>query len=191
MGLTQLQARDIYIVDSMAQFLYRRVVTQYQTEADASATKTPDFSAGQLKVIEGSPDDPSVLRAAPVIAIGTINSSGKDRFLELGTSRGWRTMNFVFYCYPALDATNSPSSVASKLLSTLMRDAFGGETIKIVDYSNVLCTPDNILYCQYNLDLTTVAPPVFRGKTSTIAAEKHRFDMHVGVKYPVVESLAT
>lgn len=174
----------------MAQFLYRNMVTAYNTEVALTSGTALDYSK-PIRVMDGKPDDPEVIRKAPVIAISRIASSGRDREYEIGSNRLWRTRNFLFSCYPAIDSNGQPCTVAAELLRSYMQNVFETEFIRIVDYSNVACTSSNILFCSDVMYIDHVVPPEDRGRSSVLAEEKHRFDVHVGVKYVVIAPLIT
>lgn len=190
MALTRLQARPRYIVGSMAMFLDRNLKQAYDSEAAASAGQSPDYSK-PMRIMRGKPDDQTIVRAAPSIAISTLNASQHDGFYEIGTNVRYRASNFVFYCFPAIDANGQPCDVAAELLKAYMIDAFGTYGIKVLDYSNPSFSSTNILYTPDLMEIVSVGDPIDRNVHSALAEEKHRFDFHVSVKYPVQENSAT
>jgi len=185
MPLTRLQARDRYIEDSIAQFLGRNLVVAYNAEVATGAYPQA------LTVVKGKPDDPSVSANPPTIAIATLTSTNKDDFVEVGSNVKWRFKNIVFYCYPAILTTGEPSQEANLLLQSYMKDALGTYAIKILDYSNNSFSPTNILYCSDVMYIDRVIDPMERNDKNANAITRHRFDMHLTVKYAVVESTAT
>jgi len=189
-ALTTLQARDYYIINSMAQFLGRKVKTAYDIEVALTFGANEDISKA-LTIDLGRPDDPNIATNAPIIAIDVLEGTERDRYYEVGSAIIWRHMNFVFYCYPSLNQFSTPSLTAALLLRTYMRDAFGGECIQIMDYSNPGFNPNAPTFCSEVMYIVNVTDPMNRGEKTTLALERHRFDMHVQVKYPVSESLTT
>lgn len=184
MALTRLQARDGYLIGSIALFLDRNLKQPYDAEVATLTFPTP------LTIDRGKPDDKGLTLTVPRIMIDTISGTESKRAYELGSNTLWRHMNLVFYCYPS--TVNSDSDFeASDLLKTYMRDTFGTSFIRIVDYSNPLCTATNILFCSDVAEVVRVQDPVDRKLPSLLAEEAHRFDMHVSIRYPVSESDAT
>lgn len=184
MALSRLQARDGYIIDSMALFLDRNLKQAYDAEVASLTFPTA------LRIRRGKPNDKSQKLVVPAVLIDTISGTEAQREQWLGTNELYRHLNFVFYCFPAL-VNGEPDDRPSDLLKAYMRDAFGTKYINIVDYSNPLCNASNILYCSWPMELTRVQDPVQRKLTTALAEEAHRFDMHVSVRYPVLESNAS
>lgn len=189
MPLTRLQARPRYIIGSMAMFLDRNVKQAYDAEALLTAGQSPDYST-PLTIRRGKPDDLTIVRAAPSIAIDTIAATGGD-FYEIGSSSRYRHTNFLFSCFPATTSNGEPCDLAAHLLKAYMIDAFGTYAVKILDYSNNAFSPTNVLFTSDVIEIVKVTAPVDRGSTLALAQERHRFDMHVTTRYPVSESSAT
>jgi hypothetical protein len=164
--LTQTQASDEYIMSSMAQYLDRAVRVAYNAAADASVTNNPTQPAlryaQHLMIREAKPTDISV----------TLNQA------------------FMLCCYPGLDANGQPCDVAKHKLRSLMTSAFETEDIKIMDMSNGAFSPTNIIYCGDPMYITRASEPIERNLNTMLAVEKHRFDLNVGVRFPVTASLA-
>jgi hypothetical protein len=192
MPLTIAQADDSYIKGSMALFLDRNVKPAYDAAATASATaSSPQLRyPGLMSILGGKPDDISIVRAAPSIAVSFIASKSADQY-EVGTNTMCRYRNFVLSCYPGLDSTGAPCETALNKLRSLMTNAFEAVAIKIVDYGNVSCTPSNILFCKDVMYIHSASGPIERASTLVIAEEKHRFDMHIGVYFAVQSQIAT
>jgi hypothetical protein len=193
MPLTQLQARDRYIISSMIQFLGRNLKTAYDIEAAATSVAIDPAQrfVTPLTLLKGKPDDLSVVRAAPSIAIDAMGSGERDRFYEVGSANLWRHRAYLLSCFPSLDSNGAPCDVAHELLRSYVQNAFETECISIVDYSNVLCSPTNIIFANDVMYIAAISDPIDRGQTTSLAQEKHRFDVHVTVKYVVTASLAT
>ncbi len=191
MPLTQLQARDRYIISSMIQFMGRNIKTAYDIEAAATsiAVDPAQRFVTPLTLLKGKPDDLSVVRAAPSIAIDAMGSGERDRFYEMGSTNIWRHRSYLLSCFPSLDANGAPCDVAHELLRSYVQNAFETEVIKVVDYSNVLCNSGNIIFANDVMYIDHVSDPIDRGQTTALAAEKHRFDAHVTVKYVVAAVL--
>lgn len=191
MPLTTTQAEDRYIINSLANYLDRKVKQYYDplAAATSSAPAPQDRFVNPITIREASPDDDTIVVAAPSIGISTAASSEKDRFAEIGTSLSWRHMSFVLACYPSLDANGAPCSIADKLLRACLRRGLATETMKILDQSNVLFSPTNIIYCNEVMYLATPGAPIPRSMTTSLAQEKHRFDYHLGVRYAVQEDI--
>jgi hypothetical protein len=183
MALTQKQARDGYIIDSMALFLDRNLKQAYDAEVATLAFTTP------LVIRRGKTDNKSNPLVVPGVYVDTISGTEKDEDYALGVAIEWRHINFVFYCFPAT-LNGEPDQEAADLLKAYMRDTFGTKYIRIVDYSNPLCTASNVLYTPDVMERTRKQDPMDRKATTTIAEEVHRFDMHVSVRYPVIASTA-
>jgi hypothetical protein len=179
MPLTQAQARDRFIMNSIIQFLDRNV------KATVATQKYPT----PLTLKPAKPDNTSVVLQAPVIAVSEIGSGEKDRAYGLGQSTVWRHRSFLFSCYPSLDANGEPCDLAHDDLRTLVQNALETENIKIVDYAN--SSPGNLVFCDDLFYIVGVSDPIDRGATTALAQEKHRFDVHLTVKYTVTASLAT
>lgn len=190
MAFTQLQARDRYILDSVSLFLNRNVKIGYDTEAGLTAGSSEVYTS-PLKIVRGGPSDPDIALHTPTIAIQRIESTRKDSEYELGSAVRWRFRNYVLYCYPALAGDRYPSVNAADLLTSYMVDAFGGESMSVVDYSNPACNAQNILFCQDVMSITNVTDPMPRGSADSLNVERYRFDMHISVKFAVIESLLT
>ena len=190
MALTPRQARDKYIVDSIGQYFVRRIQSAYNTEAALTSGKPEDYSK-PLRIVMGKPDDPNIVTNPPVIAIDVLESTERDREYGVGTSTGWRHMNFVFYCYPSLNSYGSPSLNAAMLLRTYVRDSLGGKYIQIIDYSNPSFNPNSPTFCTQTMEIVNVTDPMNRGQNTTLALERHRFDVHLEVRYPVDEVLTS
>lgn len=188
MALTQLQAREMYLVDSMVQFISRSTKAAYDTEVAASQGTAVDFSQ-KLRVRVGKPDDRDLVLNPPVIAVDPEVSSERDNGFEIGTTKAWRHYTFVLYCYPAITADGGPCLQASDVMKAYMRNCFG-EFIRVIDYSGT-STPSAITFCTDGMYIVNVTDPMDRGKQTTLAQERHRFDMHVTVKVPVIEVLST
>lgn len=193
MALTQLQARDTYIFDSIGQFLDRNIKQAYDVEVLPTQF---NVSAGlqypkPLTIRAGKSDDVSLVRAAPSIAISKMPSGENERCYELGSAKIWRHRAYLFSCYPSLDATGAPCDWAHNILRSYMQDAFETECIKIIDYSNPSCTASNIIYASDDMYIVRVSDPIDRGQTTALAEEKHRFDVHLMVKFCVLAVLAT
>ena len=186
MPFTQKQARDQYIINSVAQFLGRNLVPAYNAEV---AGRT-DIASTPLRIVAGKTDDLETVLAAPSIAI-TMSHAKADLPYEIGTAADWRSCDFLFTCYPALSPDGQPSDVAHHLLRSYMRDSFGGEVIRVLDYSNPAFSPTNILFCQDVLYITSVGAPADSGVSSTLAQERHRFLFRVKIDYVVYEVLFT
>lgn len=190
MALTLLQARDKYLLDSVCNFLVRRIKSAYDAEAALTGGKPDDYSK-PLKIMVGHPDDPNVLISTPVIAVDMLESVDPGS-VEVGTSTNWRCTNFVFYCYPSVNANGAPSYGAAMLMRAYMRDAFGGVAIQIIDYSNNSYNPVTLTpYCGDVMYIVKKTAPMNRGQSSMLAMERHRFDVHLEVKYAVMEGIST
>lgn len=186
MPFTQKQARDQYIINSVAQFIARNVVAAYNAEVAART----DISSSPIMVVAGKTDDLATVLQAPSIAI-TMSHAKADSKYEIGTSAGWRSCDILFTCYPALTPDGQPSDVAHHLLRSYMRDAFGGEAIRVLDYSNPSFSPTNILYCNDVMYISSVGSPLDTGVSSSLAQERHRFLFRVRLDYVVYEVLYT
>lgn len=184
MALTKAQARDSHIIDSIALFLDRNLKQAYDAEVSTSAFPAP------LTIERGKPDDLSQKLTVPKILIDTIGGSDKARQFEMGTNVCYRHMNLVLYCFPAT-ASGSPSNSAADLLKSYVRDAFGTQYIRLIDYTAVGLTLSNLIYCNDVAEMTGLGNPIERKATSTLAEEAHRFDVHIAIRYPVGESSAT
>jgi hypothetical protein len=193
MPLTRLQARDQYIFDSVGLFLDRNLKTAYDIEAAATsgASDPAQCFPTPLTIRAGKPDDITIVRAAPSIAIDMVGSGEADRAYEVGSANIWRHRAFLLSCWPSLDSTGSPCDAAHRLLRTYLQDTFEGECIRIVDYSNSLCSSGNILFTSDVMYVCKVSDPIDRGQTTALAEEKHRFDFHFAVKYCTLASLAS
>jgi hypothetical protein len=168
----------------MALFLDRNLKVAYDAEVLSGAFPAP------LQIRRGKPDDKSMTLIVPRIMVSTISGTEANRAYEIGSDILYRHLNFVFYCFPAT-ASGEPDIEAADLLKSYMRDTFGTQYIKIVDYMNPACTPTNILFCQDVAEVTRVQDPVDRKNTTNIAEEVHRFDMHVSIRYAVLETHAS
>jgi hypothetical protein len=192
--LTQTQASDEYIMSSMAQYLDRAVRVAYNAAADASVTNNPTQPAlryaQHLMIREAKPTDISVTLNQALVAMQFVGGGEKRDFIELGLSSIWRTRSFMLCCYPGLDANGQPCDVAKHKLRSLMTSAFETEDIKIMDMSNGAFSPTNIIYCGDPMYITRASEPIERNLNTMLAVEKHRFDLNVGVRFPVTASLA-
>lgn len=184
MALTQQQARDGYIIDSMALFLDRNLKQAYDAEVASLAFSTA------LTIRRGKPDNKSNPLVVPGIYVDTISGTERDEDYALGMAVEWRHMNFVLYCFPAL-VNGEPSQTAADMLKAYMRDTFGTKYIKIVDYSNAACNANNVLFTDDVMERTRKQDPIDRKATTLIAEEVHRFDMHVSIRYPVIATTAS
>jgi len=187
MSLTQTQAQDQYIIDSLVWFLDRNV-KQFYDPAVSGQNGSFSFS-DPLKIMVGGPDDPSWELKVPTIAINTLESSERDEGLGMGTPEKYRHMNFVLYCYPDVTSTGMPSLQAMMVLRAKLRNALGGKYIAILDYSNPKFSATNMIRCGDVMEILKVLGPMPRGTKETVAKERHRFDMHISVCYPVVETM--
>ena len=188
MALTQLQASDQYIMDSLAMFLDRRVKTFYDTQAALTVGK-PDAYERAMKIRMGSPDDPAVGIYTPEVALDFQESSGKNDFFGIGDSAKWRHFSIAWYCYPAQNDDGAPSRGAQMLLTTAIKNAIGTETIRILDYSNPSFSPSNILYCRDVMYVVGHTDPMPRGQKVSQAVMRHRFDVHMSLKVAVTEAV--
>ena len=139
--------------------------------------------------MHGGPDDPDWKLATPTIAFNTLESTEKDDSLGLGTPEKYRHMNFVLYCYPDVTSAGMPSLPAMMLLRAKVRNALGGKYIAILDYGNVSFSASNMIRCGDVMEILRVTGPMPRGTKETVAKERHRFDVHVSICYPVVETM--
>lgn len=191
MPLSQMQARDRYIIGSFIQFLDRNVKQAYDVEAAATGAN-PDVQqrfTTPLTIRKGKPDDITIVRVAPSIAVSVMQSGESDRWFEVGTTGVWRHRHYMLMCYPALDSTGAPCDAARELLRSYVQDAFEGVCIKVLDYSNPSFSPTNILYCPDTMFIEGVTDPIDRGATTALAQERHKFSMEVHVKYAVSATL--
>ena len=193
MGLTQAQAADHYLLDSMAYFLDRNVKSPYDSAVSVySGAVTPPYDISKpIRIRMGKPDDRDVIVNPPVIAMEPELISQSIPFFEIGSSKAWRFYDFRFYCYPCITTDGEPSLEAQLILKSAMRNAFGTECIRIVDYGNVLCSPTNIVLAPDDMYIVTRTGPSNRGSSASLAIERHRFDMDLRVKVCVVETLNT
>jgi hypothetical protein len=189
-ALTQLQARDGYIIDSLAMFFDRNLKPGYDAEAMATAGATEDFSV-KIRIRLGDPTNTGTALTTPLIAIVDKPASTADDFFEMGSNTKWRHMNFDLYCYPAIRADGYPSDKAALLLKAYMRNVLSTVSIRILDYSNPGFSATNLVYTAENMYIVSRSNPANRGKRSTTADEINRFDLSLRVKYPVVETTAT
>jgi len=180
MALTQKQARDQYIVDSLAMFLDRNLKARYDPEALATAGSAEDFST-KIRIRKGNPTDLAVVLNPPSIAIDERPAATDDDHYAIGTAVKWRHMNFNLYCYPALRVDGYPSDTAAMLLKAYIRDVFSTESIRILDYSNPIFSATNLVYTSDNAYIVHRSNP----------SEINRFDITLKLKYAVIESLAT
>lgn len=184
MALTRLQAREEYIIGSVALFLDRNLKQAYDAEVATLPYNAP------LTIKRGKPDDKSMALTVPRIMVDTVPASDKARVIEIGSNDMYRHLNFVFYCFPAT-VNGSPNVQAANLLKSYMRDAWGTSYVRLVDYNAVGAGPTNIIFCNDPAEVTNVGSPMDRKATTLLAEEMHRFDMHVSLRYPVTESYAT
>lgn len=193
MSLTQLQARDRYIVGSIIQFLDRNLKSAYDTEValTSSSTDPAQKFPTPITIRKGKPDDLSVVTKAPVIAVSTMGSGESDRAYAIGTANIWRHRAYLLSCFPSLDANGAPCDTAHELLRSYVQDVFETECIRILDYSNPSFGPTNKLFTGEVAYIVKVSDPIDRGMTTALAYEKHRFDVHITVKFCVSASLAT
>lgn len=193
MPLTRLQARDQYITGSLIQFLARNIKTAYDIEVSGTVTAaSPTRKYPTALTVEvASPDDISFVRRAPSIAVQDTSSGEKDRHYGIGQATIWRHRAFLLSCYPSLDGSGAPCDVAASILRSYVQDAFETECIKIIDYTNPLSNASNILFCDEVMYIVGISDPIDRSQTTALAEEKHRFDVHVKVKFAVIGSLAT
>ena len=193
MPLTRIQARDRIIVNSLAQFLDRNVKRAYDVEAASTSanTNTQLQYVRPLTITIGKPDDITVVRKAPVIAIAEMPSGEGDRSYEIGSAAIWRHRSFSLCCYPSLDANGTPCDTAHQLLRSYVQEAFETECISILDQSNPTFGPNNIIFASDVMYIRNVSDPIDRGQVSALAEEKHRFDVRLSVKFVVIGSLAT
>lgn len=190
MPLTQKQARDNYIIDSIAKFLDRNIKAKYDTEVGLTAGTSEDISS-KLRIRLGNPTDPAIVLNPPVIALSERPAATNDDFYAIGSAIKWRHLNLDLFCFPSIRADGYPSDVAAFLLKSYMRDVFSTESIRVLDYSNPTFTAANQVYTGENLYIVHRSNPADHGKKSTNASEVNRFDMTLKVKYAVIESLAT
>jgi len=190
MPLTQLQAESNNIKNSVLWFLNRNVKIPYDIRATATSSAAEVYTS-PLNVAIGKPDDPNIENNPPVVAIDDVTSTEKNRFYELGTSNLYRHYNYVLCCYPSLTSTGLPSVSAKELLESLMRNAMSAEYVLIPDYTNGSFSPTNIIYCSDVLEVTNFSGPDPRGNNSTLAQQKHRFDMHLSLRVVVAEGVIT
>jgi hypothetical protein len=189
MPLSQTQAQDTYIINSFAQFLNRNVKAWYDTQAALTST-LPESYDSPLKILMGSPDDPEVGLYVPSIAIDFKESSNKGEDYGLGDATMWRPAVFTLYCYPSQDKDQRPSRGAEFLMTSAVKNGLGGVSVRIIDYANPDNSSTNILYLYDVMFLERVTTPMPRSGTTSNGLLRHRFDVTVTVKYPVVESLA-
>lgn len=189
MPITQAQAHDKFIYNSLAQFLTRTVKAKYDPRV-ASLTDPVSGYPTPLKILAGSPDDDTIVLNPPVIAINDLTISSREASYAIGDPTLWRAFNFVLYCYPSLDNAGNPSKDAAFDLRSLMKNALGTESIRIVDYT---ATPTAGVYPFTGevMYLDRVSGPMPRGGKTSIAQERHRFDFNLHVRYPVIETLDT
>lgn len=189
MALTPLQANDQYIIDSVAQFLSRNVKTQYDALVATSPYNNSTLNISQtLKIMQGKPSDSSIGLAPPSIGIEDLNAGAAYVPMEVGTLTGWRGMNLILYCFPAVNSINGePSDIAANLLKGFLRSVLSTPTFQIIDYSNASCTPTNIIYTTSNAWIDKFSSPLNRLKSSPNALERNRFDITVSLSYPVAE----
>lgn len=191
MPLTQLQAESSNIKNSVYNFLVRNVKIPYDIRAAATSSLSEVFTT-PLTVMAGKPDDPNIENRPPVIAIDDVTSTERNRFYEIGTNNLWRHYNFMLCCYPALTSTGDASLSAKEMLESLVRNAMSAEYIKILDATNGAFNPTtNILYCNEVLTVSNFSGPTPRGQNSTLAQQRHRFDVHLSVCVVVDEGMVT
>jgi hypothetical protein len=186
MPLTQLQAESNNIINALLYFLNRNVKVPYDIRAAATSTFSEVYTS-PLKVMIGKPDDPNIVNNPPVIAIDDVTSTERNRFYEIGTNNLYRHFNFVLCCYPSLNSLGQASLSAQKLLESFMRNAMSAENLKLPDYTNPLFSPTNILYCNDVMQMLSWSGPYPRGANSSLAQQKHRFDIHVSLSVVVSE----
>ena len=193
MPFTRLQARDRIIMNSLAQFLDRNVKQAYDIEAAATIVN-PNLQMRYVKPLTitiGKPDDITVVRKAPTIAIAEMPSGEGNRQYEIGSAVIWRHRSYLLTCFPSLDANGTPCDLAHQLLRSYMQEAFETECVSVLDQSNPLFGPGNVIFAQDVMYIRTVSDPIDRGQVSALAEEKHRFDIRLSVKFAVIGSLAT
>jgi hypothetical protein len=189
MALTPAQANDWYIISSINQFLVRNVKTQYDAFVPTLTTSKIDISK-PLLIMQGKPSDSAVALNPP--SIGIEDSNGGSAFipLSLGSTLGYRCMDIILYCYPAVNAIGGePSDVAANVLKGYLRSVMQTVSFGIIDYGNPSCNPGNIIYCSDNAYIDKFTPPMNRAKSSPNALERNRFDMNFSICYPVTENL--
>ena len=189
MPLTQAQADDLYIINSLAKYLNAAVKVPYDTFVAGLTDPVTGWNT-PLKIADGSPDDPDIALDPPKIAIDCIETSNKDADYGIGTNIRLRTFNFVLYCYPSLTNGGLPNKAAMIKLQSLLKNALSGVNIRVVDYGNAGYSPSNVIYTGEVMTLRRVSGPMPRGKQTSLPQERHRFDFHIHVDYPVFEAFS-
>ncbi len=187
MTLTQEQAEDGNILNSFIHFLNRNLKPQYDARALATLSLAETFT-NPLEIIIAKPDDIATTVTLPLVAVNTIESTDRDESIELGTNNLWRHANYALCCYPSLNQSGLPSLKAKLLLQSLVRNCLSFQYAKIIDFS-LTVNPALPVYCRDVIEKVTRSGPNERAANSLIATEKHRFDFHIQIRYPVNERL--
>ena len=191
MPITPAQAQDDYLLRSLQQYFDRTIKAAYDSQVLLTAGSNEDYST-PLRIRIGKPDDDNIVLNVPVIALDPSLTTEPERNAEIGTSMSWRHYTFTFCCFPAITVDGQPSLKAASVLKSYMQSATMGEFIKIIDFGNPSCNPFNIIYCSDGFYYVRVSPPKdAAGPEAALAQERHRFDMALTLKVPVMEVLST
>lgn len=178
MPMTPTQASTQNIVNSVKDWIVAQVKPSYDNKAATSSSWT-----APLNVVIQNPDDPSIYAKVPAISIALPEDVKSPTPLGLGEGIVWRYKRIHLCCYPGVDTNGKPSVTSTSWLQTYVDYAFGTAlTMPINDYSSG--TVVNQVDIAYVEDQRIVHP---RGHIdTTLAIERHRFDMIFTLKYTVI-----